>query len=158
MNHFKLQQEIMKYAHKRDTTHKYTANWLWSRIKMGVSDFVMVVTDVRGYFVPAEQWYLDCERVFEHGENNLKAIADGANNYTVPLKDSGLRRKLQKITVAVLEGIDTDMEVWVDVKNLDLFDLSVATFKGTNEKSPVFVYEYDMLVGLVLPVKQTKEE
>ena len=49
-----------------------------------------------------------------------------------------------------------DEKIYVDDGLLKYFDLKNSTFKGRNSKSPIYIYEYEVMVGVVLPVVNVK--
>lgn len=46
-----------------------------------------------------------------------------------------------------------DLKIYVDEKHLKNFDLSNCTFKGTGATNGVFVYENEIMVGYVMPMR-----
>lgn len=49
-------------------------------------------------------------------------------------------------------------DIWVDIKLLDYFDNDEYTsYRATDYKSPVYIYEGEELAGLVLPMIINKE-
>ena len=42
--------------------------------------------------------------------------------------------------------------IYVDESLIKYFDLENSTFKGRNRKSPIYIYEDEVMVGVVLPV------
>ena len=42
--------------------------------------------------------------------------------------------------------------IYVDESLIKYFDLENSTFKGRYQKSPIYIYEYEVMVGVVMPV------
>ena len=46
--------------------------------------------------------------------------------------------------------------IYVDESLIKYFDLENSTFKGHNSKSPIYIYEYEVMAGVVMPVVNVK--
>ena len=101
------------------------------------------------YFLPKTSFPFD--RTIIGSEFNWKAAIP--KNHT----DATLTNELMSKDKATLQKVtDGNIEVWINTAFLKNFDKS-ATFKMTGAKSPVLVFEDDIMVGLILPVKVTRE-
>ena len=140
----KLQQDILKAAVARDTKRKmFEFFWYESEdfVCISPNGFYMVV-------IPKERFYLSLDRVFTAPPINFGKYLDEPDMEIA--KDTGTIVKSETRTLHVFKV--GDEEVFLDENNLKYFDLDICTFKGINYKSSIYIYEYDLLVGMVLPV------
>lgn len=112
------------------------------------------------YFVviPKILFYLDKDKIFNTTPINGKTLLNQDNlevatdtHIIQEAKVFDKKMKLHKFTVS-------DETVFLDNDKLKYFDLEYSTFKGTNRKSPIYIYENEALVGMVLPVNYTEGE
>ena len=146
MNHIKLQQDILK---ARDAEDRRGKRFPFSYGLTGKSIYVCVN---HNYFVviPSALWYLDSEKVFSTIPLNLDYFCK-AEEGTVSIYETGLIRTLpdgRKVKQFSSEKFD----VYVDEDILKYFGKDVTDYRAINEKSLVYLYEYDRLVGIVCPV------
>ena len=97
-------------------------------------------------------FYLDIEKCFDQAKplNVEKIIND---DHAVDIYTDGIVKPVggdPKHKVQIFSNDKAD--IWIAVKYLKLFDLSISHFKGSDKKSPLYIYEDETLVGLVLPV------
>ena len=151
MNHIKLQQDILK-ARYRESTGGRNLPYMYGLTDTGVG----IVVD-RSYLimVPWAVWYLDLEKIFQDRkpvniENMIKGHWD-----TIPAYDTGMIRVLtqdkRNVGVFKLDKPDSE-EIWIAINNLKYFDKELTTYTGTAKNKPVYLYEYEALVGMILPV------
>ena len=146
MNYLKIQQDLLKAADARDG---------WKHKHFNVPYFV---TDDRvwvcpnGMFaigIPKNQFYLDIEKVWgSQTPWNGQTLFDDARNAR-PAEDTSEIRidgKIKKHRFVV-----SDEDVFVNHDFLKYFDES-PVFEGIGPKAPIFVYEFDKLVGVILPI------
>ena len=138
----KIFTEILKMKEK----DKFSANY-------GIQDGFI-------YYMP------DGHRIFKSPENVFLIDLKKALPAKVPINNpnkffnidnSELAFKTTEIKVIengkiqVIKIANDKSYAWVNVKYLEYFEGDIS-FKISNSKTPVLVYEYDELVGLVLPV------
>ena len=140
----KLQQDILKAAVARDTKRKmFEFYWFESEDSVCISP--------TGYYmliIPKERFYLSLDRVFTSPPTNFTKFLDEPDMEIA--RDTGTIVKSEAKTLHVFKVGDED--VFLDENNLKYFDLKACTFKGIDYKSSIYIYEYDLLVGMVLPV------
>ena len=142
----KLQQDILKAAVAKDTKRKmFEIFWYESEDSVCISPngFYMVV-------IPKERFYLSLDKVFTAPPTNFAKFLDVQDLEIA--RDTGTIVKSEAKTLHVFKV--GDEEVYLDESNLKYFDLDICTFKGINRISPIFIYEYDLLVGMVLPMNR----
>lgn len=152
MNYLKLQTDLMKAANARDG---------WKHKNFDVpyfeaNDRVWVCPE--GYWmmgIPKYQFYLDIEKIWKDalpfkGEQFLKDADytdyadDTRSSHQVEI--NGVKMNLHKFMVK-------SEEVFIKEEHLKYFEPD-AVFKGTGHKKPLFVYELNELVGMILPVNK----
>lgn len=150
MKYLKLQNDLMKKAYARDDyRHKpFTCAW-----GIDNDDEVWVFPDgLYGARLSYPFRYIDPSRVFNASDlppiNVSKIIDDSKAVDAVHTNQIVVDRERN------LHIFEVGKEkVYVDEALMKYFDLDESTFKGTNRKSPIFIYENgDHLVGVVLPV------
>lgn len=157
MKYLKIQQDLLKAADARDGWKHRPFNVPWFE------------TDDRVFVCPEGLWmmgifkhhfFLDISKIFKDasplasGEQFLKSGQD-----TKPAKDTHIimdvvehnkKMKLHKFTV-------DDEPVYVQEDFLKYFEMDYSRFTGTNSKSPLYVWENDNIVGLIMPVNHKEK-
>lgn len=158
MKYLKFQQDLIKAAGDRDGwKHKpFNFPWFQTKNEVGVCPSANYVV-----LIPNDQLYIDVTKVFKSttinpttilAQDNLKEAVDTKTSVEI----NNVHNKSKSVLRKFLVGDET---VFLDERYLKYFDLEESTFKGSNRKSPIYVYEYgDVLVGLILPVNHTEKE
>ncbi len=156
MNYLKLQTDILK-ALDKEKTRNIVSPYRYALYR-SVEDlnYVIIFNTYSAIYIRSDLFFLDLDKVSstpvmyrDHFFNEDKAIPTVTEGLTKPVL--GTKKRLQIFT-------NVNGEIVVDTDLLKYFDLKNATFKGTDGKSPVFIYEDDILVGVVLPVVQKRKE
>jgi len=150
MNYLKVQQNLLKAADARDG---------WKHKDFNIYYFI---TEDKVWMCPEGQWiigiprnqfYLDIDKIWKdikpiQGETFLKEPGDLKpavdTNSIVQSTTFQKKTNLHKFMV-------DDKAIYVKEDYLKFFE-SDAHFEGTNDRSPLYVYENNELVGLILPV------
>lgn len=146
MNHIKLQQDILKAKDAEDKRGKR------SPFMYGLEEnsVCICVNHCCVVVIPRVYWYLDNGKVFSTTplklDNMFKIKED-----TVPVYDIGLIRMLPDGR-KVREFKGDEFSVYLAEDNLKYFGKDVTEYQAINEKSPVYLYEYNRLAGIVYPV------
>lgn len=156
MKYLKFQQDLLKAAEARDGWKYKPFNYPWFE----TDDKIYICP--QGHFVVAIlkiQFYLDKEQIFRNqlpingksfvNPDGLQTATD--THTTQKVSVFGKKMNLHKFTVG-------DEAVFIDEDKLKYFDLTDSTFKGTNRKSPIYIYEGKELVGMVFPVNHKEGE
>lgn len=149
MKYLKIQQDLLKAVEARETKGK---SFIYPYFE--TNDKIFICPE--GHFfvaIPKFRFYLDKKMVFKEQSpvNGEKVInADGLQtaidtHTTQSINVYSEKMKLHKFTIG-------DEAVFVNEVRLKYFDLKNSTFKGTNRKSPIYIYEDEELVGIVLAV------
>ena len=153
----KFQQDLLKAADERDGYKHKLFNYPWFE-----TDDKIFICPQGHYFIAIlkVQFYMDKEKVFKNttplnggksflNPDNLQMATD---THTIVMVDKNkAKMKLHKFVIG-------DEVIFLDENNLKYFDLEDSTFKGTNRKNPIYIYENEELVGMVLPVNHKEEE
>lgn len=143
MNVTKIQTEVLK-----DALNGKGSKWLIESKDLEI----LLSNRVQIFVINSEDFMLDVNKLIGAGVQTMatgKNIVAGCNN-AEPLTKTPLKRVIGKYTCIELKR--GDEAIYVDEALLKNFDKSVE-FEGTSGKSPVYVYEGELLVGVVLPVR-----
>lgn len=143
MNVVKIQTEILK-----DALNQKAHKWL---IQVDDSE-VILANNVQIFVIKAEDFILDVNKLVGAGVKTMttgKNILDGYSKAN-PLTKTPLKRVAGNVTCIELKY--GDESIYVDEALLKNFDKSVE-FEGTSSKGVVYVYEGELLVGVVMPVR-----
>lgn len=145
MNYLKIQQNLLKAV---DAKHKS-----FNTYYCVTEDKVWVIHEgVLMMGIPKNLFYLDVDKIWKDIQPfkietlfkdtwNLKSAVD--TNTTIQVTEFKKKLNLHKF---VVDG----EEVYIQEKYLEFFDPD-ARFEGRNSKAPLYVYENDEFVGLILP-------
>lgn len=107
------------------------------------------------YVIPKDKVYLNMEKCFrEEDKTNFNTLLDKAW-YSDDITLTNEVRKVGKVSLAVFEYNGT--KLYVDEKLLSTFPCQNPIYKKNGERSPVFIFEGDDLIGAVSTFK-IKEE
>ena len=143
MNIINAQVEVLKEALKGKRKHNVIYGTL--------DDKVIIGNETRLYVIPKKECAIDltnvaCVQILQ--ESTLKNFMNDNLYENVTLTDD--KKVVDKKTLRVFSKGDEN--IYVDESLIKYFDLKKSTFKGRNSKSPIYIYEYEVMVGLVLPV------
>ena len=145
MNIINAQVEVLKEAFKGKRKHNVIYGTLDDKVIIGNNTIL--------YVIPKEECGIDltnvdCNNVNIIQESVLKGFIND-DKYTSVILTNDIK-VYDKTTLRVFSK--DDEKIYVDDALLKYFDLKKSTFKGRNSKSPIYIYEYEVLVGLVMPV------
>ena len=143
MNIINAQIEVLKEALKNKNTVIYGV----------LLDNVIIGNANRLYIIPKKECGIDLTNV---DSNNVRIIQESGlkgfindDKYTSVILTNDIK-VYDKTTLRVFSK--DDEKIYVDDALLKYFDMKKSTFKGRNSKSPIYIYEYEVMVGVVLPV------
>ena len=159
MNYIKIQNDILKAKDKMNISEKRLFRYMRFPYTYGYYDNnVCIVDDGNAiYLIPDKLFYLDKDKIFNSvlSTSNVveKMVKSELDTQSLIFTDTIRSLKNCKIDVAILKD-DKNNEIAFDIKYLKNIGLKAneCTFKGTNYKSPIYVYEYDKLVAIIMPV------
>ena len=145
MNIINAQVEVLKEALNGKRKHKVIYGTL--------DDKVIIGNETRLYVIPKEECGIDltnvdCNNVNIIQESVLKGFINDDKYTSVTLTDD--KKVVDKKTLRVFSKGDEN--IYVDEYLIKNFDLKRSTFKGKGARSIVYIYEDEVMVGLVLPI------
>lgn len=145
MKYLKLQSDLIKAAEKRDGWKNECFKY-----KYGIKDDVIVIiSNFKFWVIPLSNFYLDINKVFPFEQiHNLDLFIRKAE-YEVTF--TGLSKIIDKKNLLIFDC--NGKSVYIDESLLKDFDIEYSSLRGNDEKSPIQIYENDVLVGAVLPVR-----
>ena len=115
-------------------------------------DNVCYVTDSYiAYKLPVNEFMLDTEKLKNRTFNNLFDDYDYVDGIETKTYEE-IKANNKKILGVIIKNEEKNLEVVINKKYLELFD--DYTLKIKSDVSPVLVYEKDIIVGLILPIKR----
>ena len=142
MNIINAQVEVLKEALKKKNTVIYGV----------LLDNVIIGNCNRLYIIPKKECGVDLTNI---DSNNVMIMQESSskNFMNDDLCENGTltddKKVVDKKTLRVFSKGDEN--IYVDESLIKYFDLENSTFKGRNSKSPIYIYEDEVMVGLVLP-------
>ena len=149
MNIINAQIEVLKEALNGKRKH----NVIYGTLE----DKVIIGNNTRLYVIPKKECAIDLTNI---DSNNVKIIQESVLKGFInddKYKSVILTNDMEVYDKRTLRVFSKDDEkIYVDDALLKYFDLKKSTFKGHNSKSPIYIYEYEVMVGVVLPVVKVK--
>lgn len=154
MNYMKLQTDIIKAVDKEKNGGKKSP-YKYGYYEQNGEKYIAILDDHKIVFIPEKFFYLNIDKVFDqvnvYHVDKMINVDNVVNTYT-----EGVIKPIKadpKIKVQIFSNDKAD--IWISVDLLKLFDLSVSHFKASDKKSPLYIYEDETLVGLILPVNHS---
>ena len=152
MNYIKIQNDILRAKDKCNISGKrFPYMYGYYDNNVGIVDDGKAI-----YLIPDKLFYLDKDKIFNSVLSNIveKMVKSELDTQSLIFTDNIRSLKGCKIDVAILKD-GKNNEIAFNIKYLKNIGLKAneCTFKGTNYKSPIYVYEYDKLVAIIMPVK-----
>lgn len=147
MNIVKIQQELIK-----DVMNNKSSNWF---IQIKDSE-VYIMTRHQVYILDPKEFLLDNSKLDGVDSTNIADSLLKTADDAKPAVKTGITKSIvlggKDVNCLELKREDNNELVYLDQALLKLYD-KLAEFEVINGKSPVYIYESDILVGVVLPVK-----
>ena len=145
MNIINAQVEVLKEALNGKRKHKVVYGTLEDKVILG-NDTIL-------YVIPKKDCAIDltnvcCVQVLE--ESTLKRFVND-NECTELRITNDIRALDDKRTLRVFTNGKEN--IYLDERLIKNFDLKNSTFKGKGARSIVYIYEDEIMVGFLLPVK-----
>ena len=143
MNIINAQVEVLKEALKNKNTVIYGV----------LLDNVIIGNGNRLYIIPKKECGVDLTNIDSNNvkimqESSLKNFMNDDLCENITLTDD--KKVVDKKTLRVFSKGDEN--IYVDEFLIKNFDLKNSTFKGKGARSIVYIYEDEVMVGVVLPV------
>ena len=113
-----------------------------------IDDKVVYGTPFKLYITPKDKVGINFE-LNTISESTIRRILNDGNAKDVYLSEECINED-KKLIRCFKNG---DIKIYVDEKLLKNFDLPNCTFKGTKPMNGVYVYENEIMVGYVLPIR-----
>ena len=146
MNIVKLQQEIIK-----DYLNDKRGKWY---IQIKESE-VYIMSRTQVFILSPKEFVLDIDKLGLSNTNIADSLIKSAKEAKTAIKTGIIKSVIcqgKDVSCLELKREDNGEIAYIDLTLLKLFDKN-CDFAFINGKSPVFIYEYDILVGVVLPLK-----
>ena len=111
-----------------------------------------------GYILNNEDFIFDVKKLKRDPDFNgymyfdFKRVVDRTLKDSVDLILTNDRKGVGKDTIRKFESLIAG-DIWIPEKCLKRFTLKNASFKAKNNLSPVYVYEDEILVGVIMPCR-----
>lgn len=143
MNIINAQVEVLKEALKNKNTVIYGV----------LDDKVIIGNGNRLYIIPKKECGVDLTNIDSNNvkimqESTLKNFMNDDLCENVTLTDD--KKVVDKKTLRVFSKGDEN--IYLDERLIKNFDLKNSTFKGKGARSIVYIYEDEVMTGLVLPI------
>lgn len=156
MKYIKLQQDLLKAADARDGWKHKPFNNHWFETE----NQIFICPDAYWMMgIPKESFYLNIDKVFKDiqpftsGNDLIKKSLD-----TFPAKDTHMVIDVVKnrTKMKLHSFIVNEETIYVNDNFLKYFDLDESKVTGSGKRSPIYIWEGDVVVGLLLPVNHSK--
>lgn len=147
MNYIKLQQDILKAKFIEDTKGRQSPFW-YGLYKESVA---IIIDGHYIVFIPKCAFYLDLDKIFPKVKPaNINTIIKCINE-AEPIQDTrAMRIVADDQKVRIFSGKND--QIWIADDLFKYFSKDVTEYRGIDKKSPIFLYEYEVLVGVLYPV------
>ena len=146
MNVIKIQCDILRELKKRYKKTYYIEK----------TDSVVLVGDgYRIFVIRNEDFYLDVKKITEEGMlriNGLRPILEGSEKAKLARRST---RESNQYSYTLCEIKNDECSYWVKKAFLDPFDYP--DYKISPDSNKVYVYEGDVVVSIVLPVRVSED-
>ena len=144
MNIINAQVEVLKEALNGKRKHNVVYGT--------VEDKVIIGNKFRLYVIPKEECAIDltnvsCVNVLQ--ESTLKGLLNDSECEDLKLTND-IRVLDDKRTLRVFTNGKEN--IYLDERLIKNFDLKYSTFKGKGARNVVYIYEYGVMVGFLLPI------
>ncbi len=146
MNIVKLQQNIIK-----DLLNDKQGEWF---IQIKGSE-VYILTRFQVFILSSKEFVLDIDKLGFSNTNIAESLLKSAGIAKPAIKTDIVKSVVSQgkvVNCQELKREDNEELVYVNQSLLKLYDKN-CEFKVINSKNPVHIYEYGILVGMVLPIK-----
>lgn len=144
MNVVKIQQDLIK-----DCLNNKASNWFIFSYKSAV----VLLNKCQVFIFPDKDFLLQESKLRAagvHSSDTFKNVIDqGA--YAEPARKTGISMEFHGKDCMELNKLGSNEPIYINKQLLKYYGKNIS-FKVIDSKSPVFVYEKDTLIGIVLPV------
>lgn len=143
LDYLKIQTNILKTAYARDVKHKNTQNLIYGTDE----ENVWVVDQSYAIAIPRNVFYLSIPKVYNKPPFNIGFLLKDLDMIDEVTKTGTMRQIGDRVCV---EFDHRDFKSYVDAELLKLFNDEANIYKQRDKKSPLYLFNDDTLLGLVL--------
>ena len=146
MNIVKIQQDIIK-----DLLNNKRGEW-FIQIK---DSKVYILTRFQVFILSSKEFVLDIDKLGFSNTNIAELLLKSAEDTMPAIKTDIIKSVVSQgkvVNCQEIKRVDNGEVAYVNQNLLKVYD-KTCEFKFFNSKNPVFIYEYGILVGIVLPIK-----
>lgn len=144
MNHVKIQVDIMKwYENKRIGRRNKN---IFNGYQQDDENTFIVYNGSAIFIIPNNLVFLDLNKIFDGEQMNVKNMIDYSK--TDKLSNSYLSKSIEKRKLRIF--YNHDQTIYADNDLFKYFDEEIEE-KGTTIKEPIYIFEYNRLIGMLLP-------
>lgn len=144
MNHVKIQVDIMKWNENNRIGRRNKI--IFNGYQQDDENTFIVYNGVAIFIIPNNLVFLDLNKIFDGKQMNVKKIIDYSK--ADKLSNSYLSKSIEKRKLRIY--YNHDQTIYVDNDLFKYFDEEIEE-KGTTNKEPIFIFEYNQLIGVLLP-------
>ncbi len=144
MNIVKIQQDLIK-----DCLNNKASDWFIFSYKSAIA----LLNKCQVFIFPDRNFLLQESKLKAagvHSSDTFKNVIE-QEVHAEPARKTGISKEFHGKDCMELNKLGSNESIYVNKQLLRYYDKNMS-FKVINSKSPVFVYEKDSLVGIVLPV------
>lgn len=144
MNIVKIQQDLIK-----DCLNNKASDWFIFSYKSAV----VLLNKCQVFVFPDKDFLLQESKLKAagvHSSDTFKNVID-QGVYAEPARKTGISMEFHGKDCMELNKLGSNEPIYINKQLLKYYGKNIS-FKMIDSKSPVFVYEKDILVGIVLPV------
>ena len=144
MNHVKIQVDIIKW-NENNRIGRRNKN-IFNGYQQDDENTFIVYNGVAIFIIPNNLVFLDLNKIFDGKQMNVKKMLDYSK--AEKLSNSYLSKYIEKRKLRIY--YNHDQTIYVDNDLFKYFDKEIET-KGTTIKHPIYIFEYNQLIGMLLP-------
>lgn len=146
MNVIKIQCDILRELKKRYKKTYYIEK---------IDDVVLVSDGYRIFVIQIEDFYLDIDKVVREGMLRMSGLCSALEGSEKAKLARRSTRESNQCMHTLCEIKNDECSYWVNKAFLDPFDYP--DYKISPDSNKVYVYEGDVLVSIVLPVRVSED-
>ena len=144
MNHVKIQVDIMKCI-ENNRIRRRNKN-IFNGYQQDEENTFIVYNGGAIFIIPNNLVFLDLNKIFDGKQMNVKKMLDYSK--ADKLSNSYLSKSIDKRKLRIY--YNHDQTIYVDNDLFKYFDEEIEV-KGTTIKAPIYIFEYNQLIGMLLP-------
>lgn len=144
MNHVKIQVDIMKWNENNRIGRRNKI--IFNGYQQDDENTFIVYNGVAIFIIPNNLVFLDLNKIFDGKQMNVEKMLDYSK--ADKLTNSYLSKTIEKRKLKIY--YNHEQTIYVDNDLYKYFDEEIEE-KGTTVKEPIYIFEYNQLIGVLLP-------